>query len=104
MLFPICTFPLLWTCVSFKYRERFLRLAVVLRESGMLKNDGCDAESEEEDNREKEESVCLGPRDESLYLLQDVDVEGSDSVGLHALVSAALMAVSSAACCAAMNG
>lgn len=48
--------------------------------------------------------VHLRSRDESPYLLQDIDVEGSDKVGLRALVSAALTAVSSAACCAVVNG
>ena len=90
-----------------EYLERFLGLVVVLCESGVLEDDGCDMESEEDDDRDEEEGefcLRLRPRDDSLHLLWDVDVDGSDKVGLRALVRAALTAVSSAACCAAVNG
>lgn len=82
----------------------------MLRESGVLEDDGCesDVESEEEDDdRDEEEGefcLRLRPRDDGLHLLRDVDVDGSDRVGLRAFVRAALTAVSSAACCAAVNG
>jgi hypothetical protein len=43
---------------ALEYRERFLGLAVVLRESGVLEIDGCDDEEEsEDDDREGEEGV-----------------------------------------------
>ena len=72
----------------------------------------CDEGSEEADREDEEDGVLsrflhLRPCDgslEALYLLRDVKVEGSDKVGLLALVRAALTAVSSAACCAGVKG
>ena len=65
---------------------------VVLRESGVLEDDGCDVESEEDDDWDEEEGefcLRLRPRDDGLHLLWDVDVDGSDKVGLRILVRAA---------------
>ena len=93
---------------ALEYRERFLGLAVVLRESGVFVIDGCNDDGESEDgDRGGEDGGVWSLRlrfNEGLCLLWEVDVEGSDKVGLRALARAARMAVSSAACCAAVNG
>ena len=59
--------------VALEYRERFLELAVVLHESGVLEDDGCDTRSEEDDDDWVEEAgglrLRLRPRAEACEML-----------------------------------